>query len=178
MAAAVWASDPDGRELVHEAAQAARAAPTESPEPSNGRHVPGCARAPDDGWLRGRRAGADRALAAVHDLDLGADDVDSLVWLAGNRVAGIIALEAWDFDAGFALAQQQASVARESGALVQLQFVLNFLANNVVLTGDLRRASALIEEERRLSIMTGVPPLGYSGLLVEAFRGEPARRCR
>ena len=65
-------------------------------------------------------------------------------------------------------------MARESGALVQLQFVLNFEANNVVLTGDLRRASALIDEERRLSIMTGVPPLGYSGLLVEAFRGEKA----
>jgi ATP/maltotriose-dependent transcriptional regulator MalT len=52
---------------------------------------------------------------------------------------------------------------------------LNFEANNVVLTGDLVRASALIEEERRLSIMTGVPPLSYGGLFVEAFRGDAAR---
>jgi DNA-binding CsgD family transcriptional regulator len=116
-----------------------------------------------------------RALAAIRDLNLGADDVERIVWLAGNRIGGVVALEAWDFDAGFALAQQQASVARGSGALVQLQFVLNFEANNVVLTGDLARASTLIEEERRLSIMTGVAPLGYSDLFVEAFRGDPTR---
>jgi ATP/maltotriose-dependent transcriptional regulator MalT len=32
-----------------------------------------------------------------------------------------------------------------------------------------------VEEERRLSIMTGVPPLGYSNLLVEALRGDAER---
>jgi ATP/maltotriose-dependent transcriptional regulator MalT len=52
---------------------------------------------------------------------------------------------------------------------------LNFEANNMALMGDLARASALIEEERRLSIMTGVAPLSYSGLFVEAFRGDAAR---
>ena len=174
LAAAVWASDPDRRDLIQEAAQAARTAPTSHQTP----------RTPDlflDALALRIAAGYEaaapalrRALEAVHDLDLAADDAESLVWLDGNRVAGIIALEAWDFDSAFALAQRQAAVARESGALVQLQFVLNFEANNVVLTGDLRRASALIDEERRLSIMTGVPPLGYSGLLVEAFRGEKA----
>jgi DNA-binding CsgD family transcriptional regulator len=172
LAAAVWASDPDRRDLIREAAQAARTAPTSHRTP----------RIPDlflDALALRITAGYEaaapalaRALEAVHDLDLAADDAESPVWLDGNRVAGILALEAWDFDSAFALAQRQAGIARESGALVQLQFVLNFEANNVVLTGDLRRASALIEEERRLSITTGVPPLGYSGLLVEAFRGD------
>ena len=99
-----------------------------------------------------------RALAAVRNHDIGADDVDGLLWLVGNRAAGIVAVEAWDYETGRALAERQVRVTRESGALVQLQFALNFLANNVVLTGDLRTAAALIEEERLLSIVTRVAP--------------------
>ena len=41
-----------------------------------------------------------RALAAVRNHDIGADDVDSLLWLAGNRAAGILAVEAWDYETG------------------------------------------------------------------------------
>jgi DNA-binding CsgD family transcriptional regulator len=175
LAAAVWATDPDRRDQLRDAGLAARNAPT----------LHHSLRATDlflDAFALRVTAGYEvaapaltRALAAIHDLNLGADNVERMVWLAGNRIGGVAALEAWDFDAAFALARQQVSIARGSGALVQLQFVLNFEANNVVLTGDLERASSLIEEERRLSIMTGVPPLGYSGLFVEAFRGDPAR---
>ena len=90
------------------------------------------------------------ALDAIRGHGLGSDDADNLLWLTGNRLAGLITTEAWDHDAALTLAQRQVTVARESGALVQLQFALNFLANNVIVTGDLRGASALLEEERLL----------------------------
>ena len=60
------------------------------------------------------------------------------------------------------MAERQVRVARESGALVQLQFALNILAINVVLTGDLRTAAALLREERLESSMTRVPAVAYS----------------
>jgi len=175
LAAAIWASDPERQDLIRDAALAARlGVANHRSERTPDLFLDALALRVTTGYEVAAPA-LTRALAAVHDLDLGGVDAEGTVWLDGNRVAGIVALEAWDFESGFALAQRQADVARESGALVQLQFVLNFEANNVVLTGDLGKASALIEEERRLSIMTDVPPLGYSGLLVEAFRGDTAR---
>jgi DNA-binding CsgD family transcriptional regulator len=175
LVAAVWASNPDGGELIRNAAQAARAAPT-------GRQSPRTADLLLDALAmrvtEGYEAAAPmltRALAAVRNLDLGVDDVDGLGWMAGNRLSGIIAVEAWDFETGFALAERQVALARKSGALVQLQFALNFLANKVLLTGDLRTAAMLIDEEQRLSTMTRVAPLGYTNLLLEAFRGDAER---
>jgi ATP/maltotriose-dependent transcriptional regulator MalT len=95
--------------------------------------------------------------------------------MAGNRAAGIIANEVWDYDAGRMLAERQVRAAREAGALVQLQFALNFLANRLVLEGELDAAAALVDEDQHLSHMTGVPPLGYTSMLLEALRGDEAR---
>jgi DNA-binding CsgD family transcriptional regulator len=175
LAAAIWASDPERDDLIREAARAARVALSDH----ESRRTPdlmleALALRITAGYEAATPA-LTRALAAVNDPELSAHDAETIGWIDGSRVAGIVALEAWDFDSAFSIAQRQAAAARESGALVQLQFVLNFEANNVVLTGDLVKASALIEEERRLSIMTGVPPLAYSSLLVEAFRGDAAR---
>ena len=58
---------------------------------------------------------------------------------------------------------------------MQLQFSLNFLANNLMLAGDLPAAAALLEEDRLISRMTGVPPIAYTGVLLEAFRGNDQR---
>ena len=116
-----------------------------------------------------------RAIAAVATLDVGPPDVDRVLWITGNRAAGIIANEVWDYDAGRTLAERQVRVARGAGALVQLQFALNFLANNLVLAGDLPAAAALLEEDRLVSKMTGVPPVAYTGVLLEAFRGDEQR---
>jgi ATP/maltotriose-dependent transcriptional regulator MalT len=173
LAAAVWASGPEERELIRKAAEAARAAPPGDEDPRTSDLLL------DSLALRvteGYEAAAPtltRALAAVRDHDIGADEVDGLLWLFGNRgAAGIMAIEAWDYETGRALAERQVRDTRESGALVQLQFALNFLANNVVLTGDLRTAAALLEEERLLSITTRVAPVGYSNVLLAAFRGD------
>jgi DNA-binding CsgD family transcriptional regulator len=173
--AAVWAIGPDRRELIRKAGEAARAAPPgdESPRTTD-LLLDSLAIRVTEGYEAAAPT-LTRALAAVRNHDIRADDVDSLLWLAGNRAAGIMAIEAWDYETGRALAERQVRVTRESGALVQLQFALNFLANNVVLTGDLRSAAALVEEERLLSLMTRVPVVAYSSVLVEAFRGDPAK---
>jgi DNA-binding CsgD family transcriptional regulator len=175
LAAAVWASGPDGQELIRKVAEAARAAPPadESPRTAD-LLLDALARRVTEGYEAAVPM-LTMALAAARSHDIGADDVEGLSWLAGNRAAGIIATEAWDYETGRALAERQVRVARDSGALVQLQFALNFLANNVVLTGDVRTVAALVEEERMLSTMTRVPPLGYSSLLLDAFRGDAAR---
>jgi DNA-binding CsgD family transcriptional regulator/tetratricopeptide (TPR) repeat protein len=115
-----------------------------------------------------------RALAAVATLEVG-PDVDRVLWLAGSRAAGIIASELWDYEAGRALAERQVQVARDAGALVQLQVALNFLANNLVLAGDLPEAAALLEEDRLVSNMTGVPPIPCTSMLLEALRGNEER---
>ena len=45
-----------------------------------------------------------RALDAVRALEDGTEDVGRVLWLVGNRAGGLVAVEAWDFDAARALA--------------------------------------------------------------------------
>jgi DNA-binding CsgD family transcriptional regulator/tetratricopeptide (TPR) repeat protein len=174
LAAAVWASGANGRELIHKAAEAARNAPRAG---EGSRTVDLILDALATRVTEGYEAAAPKlrkALAAARTDAVGADDSEYLSWLVGNRAAGILATEAWDFETGRALAERQVAVARDSGALVQLQFALNFLANNVVLTGDTQTVAALVEEERLISALTGVTAVGYSTLLLDAFRGDSA----
>jgi DNA-binding CsgD family transcriptional regulator len=174
LAAAIWEGGAGGDANMAAAAEAARNAP-----PSGE-----AARAVDlildalavrltDGYVAAAPM-LTRALVCVTTLDAGEDDADRVLWMAGNRTAGIIANEVWDYDAGRMLAERQVRVAREAGALVQLQFALNFLANRLVLEGDLEGAAALVDEDQHLSHMTGVAPVGYTSLLLEAFRGDEA----
>ncbi len=113
-----------------------------------------------------------RALDEVRALKVGAEDISRLPWLFGYRAGGIIASEMWDFETRRAFAQQQVRLARDAGALVQLQFALNFLADNELLAGEPAAAQALIEEDQRISEVTGTPPVGYAVLLQAAYRGE------
>ncbi|NGY60171.1 AAA family ATPase [Lentzea sp. NEAU-D13] len=113
-----------------------------------------------------------RALDEVRGLKVGADDISRVPWLFGNRAGGIIASELWDFDTRRAFAQQQVRLSRDAGALVQLQFALNFLADNELMAGEPAAAQALLEEDVRISEVTGTPPVGYAMLLQAAFRGE------
>ncbi|MFD9698719.1 AAA family ATPase [Lentzea sp. NPDC059081] len=112
------------------------------------------------------------ALDAVRAVKVGTDDVSRAPWLFGNRAGGIVASEMWDFDARRAFAQQQVRLSRDAGALVQLQFALNFLADNELLAGETAAADALIDEDLRISEVTGAPSVGYAVLLRAAYRGE------
>ena len=114
-----------------------------------------------------------RALEQVLALDLAAaPDVGDWLWLSGSRASGIIALELWDADSWHALAARQVRVAREAGALVHLQFALNFLARTHVLTGELARAAELLDEERLVADATGNPPIAYTPMSLAAWRGR------
>jgi DNA-binding CsgD family transcriptional regulator len=63
-------------------------------------------------------------------------------------------------------------VARDAGALVQLQFVLNFLAVPHLLAGELGTAERLIEEDRMIAEATRNPPVGYAEMALAAWRGQ------
>ena len=47
-----------------------------------------------------------QALDAVRALEDGSEDVGRVLWLVGNRAGGLVAVEAWDFDAARALASR------------------------------------------------------------------------
>ncbi|MGW3961539.1 helix-turn-helix transcriptional regulator [Amycolatopsis sp. NPDC005003] len=112
------------------------------------------------------------AIDAVRALDTGGEHPGRLLWLLGNRAGGTLATELLDYPAGRAFAERQVRLARETGALVQLQFALNFLANHDLAAGDLPAAQALVDEDRLLAEVTGGRPVGYSAILLAALRGR------
>jgi DNA-binding CsgD family transcriptional regulator len=171
--AAIWESGPDGHASV--AAKAASAAPPAGDVPrAIDLLLDALAARLTEGYLAAASI-LTRALAAVATLEVGPTDVDRVLWLPGSRAAGIIASELWDYEAGRALAERQVRVARDAGALVQLQVALNFLANNLLMAGDLPEAAGLLEEDRLVSNMTGVPPIPCTSMLLEALRGNEER---
>jgi DNA-binding CsgD family transcriptional regulator len=178
LAAAIWEGGLEGDANMAAAAEAARKAPPAAEAPRGVDLVlDALAVRLTEGYVVAAPLLVG-ALASVSRHTDGANGPDRGLWAAGNRAAGIIANEVWDYDAGRMLAERQVRVAREAGALVQLQFALNFLANRLVLEGQLDAAAALVDEDRHLSSMTGVPPIGYSSLLLAAFRGDESRASR
>ncbi len=166
--AGLWAGD------VAEAAAAAVEAP---PAPSPPRAVDLVLDALATRFTQGYSAASSllpAALSAVLALDEGAFDVGRMLWLMGNRAAGTVATEAWDFEATRSLARRQVRLARSSGALVQLQFGLNFQAITELLAGEVAEAAALADEDRLIGDVTGNPPVGYAAVLVAAHRGSGA----
>jgi DNA-binding CsgD family transcriptional regulator len=94
--------------------------------------------------------------------------------LTGARATGLIAIELWDADSWHELASRQVLVARDSGALVQLQFALNFFARSQLASGELTAVAVLLEEGRVIAQATGNPAVGYGfeEMLLAAWRGR------
>ena len=170
---ALWeAAMLDGPGDVGEAAEAARAAPSGTGPP---RAVDVLLDAFALRLIAGHVAAAPaltRALEMVLALDVGTDDVGRWLWLAGGRVSQIIALELWDAESWQALASRQARFARGAGALVHLQFALNYLARTHILAGELATAAQLIEEDRLIAEATGNPPVAHNAMILAAWRGQ------
>ena len=175
LVAAVWAGDLGTPGGVLEAAKAARDAPR-GPGPPRPvdilldaiavRLTEGyVAAAPILTWALEQVV----ALNASTDLEAG-----RWLWLAGGKASQIVAQELWDDESWFALAARPAQVARDAGALVQLQFVLNFLAVPHLLAGELGTAERLIEEDRMIAEATRNPPVGYAEMALAAWRGQEA----
>jgi DNA-binding CsgD family transcriptional regulator len=166
--AAMWAGDLDSPR-VREAAEAARAAPP-APEPPRAVDVllDAFALRVTEGHVAAAPA-LIRALKGVLDLN---DGVGRWLRLSGGRVGQIIALELWDEESWHALAARQAQFARDTGALVHLQFALNYLARAHLLDGELATAARLVEEDRLIAEATGNPPLAQTAMMLAAWRGR------
>ena len=167
LGAAIWA----GSDGLLEAARAARAAPG-GPEPPRAVDIllDALAIRVTDGYAAAAPA-LRRALDAVLALEVD-DDVGHWLWLTGARAGAVAALELWDADAWHALATRQVQVAREMGALVRLQFALQYLARSHLSAGDLAAAAQAIEEDRAIAGATGASPVGYTDMLLAAWRGD------
>ena len=99
------------------------------------------------------------------------------LWLASGRASTItLALELWDFESWYALAAHQVQVARDAGALVQLQFAISNLGVHQLLAGELSTAEQLIEEDRLIAAATGNPPVTYTAMMLAAWQGRSKRR--
>ena len=175
LAAAVWVGDlrvPGG---VREAAEAARAAPP-APDPPRVVDVvlDAFALRLTEGYAAAAPAMA-RALELVLALDPGPDlEAGRWLWQAVASSSQMIAQELWDAESWHALAAAVAQFARDTGALVLLQFGLIFLAVPHLLAGELTTAARLIEEDRLIAEATGNPPVAYTATTLAAWRGQEA----
>src|SRR5579863_332055 len=175
LAVAVWAGDLARPGGVRAAAVAARAAPP----------APGPPRVADilldalalrltEGYAAAAPTMA-RALKLFLALDAGPDlEADWRLWIAGLPASQMVAQELWDAEPWHALTAHVAQFARDTGALVLLQFGLNFLVVPHLLAGELATAARLIEEDRLIAGATGNPPVAYTAMALAAWRGRQA----
>jgi DNA-binding CsgD family transcriptional regulator len=170
--AAMWAGDPGTVGGVREAAEAARAAP---PGPDPPRVVDVLLDALALQFTQGYAAAAPaltQALELVLALDVGTGEANRWLLPSGGRISQIIAIELWDFESWHALAARQAQLARSAGALVHLQFALNYLARAHLLAGELATAALMIEEDHLIAEATGNPPGRSTATMLAAWRGQ------
>jgi DNA-binding CsgD family transcriptional regulator len=116
-----------------------------------------------------------RALELLLATDIADGDGSRWLSLSGARDSNIVALEMWDDEAVQLLAASQVQVARETGALVHLQFALSFLARSHMLAGELTTAAAVLDEAGLIAEATGNPALVNAPMILAAFRGDEAQ---
>src|SRR5580692_11719625 len=168
--AAMFAGDLGMTGGLREAAKAALAAPS-GPDPPRAVDVllDALALRFTDGYAAAVPA-LTRALGLLVAVDASGEGRRWL-GLAGGR-ASMIARELWDFESWHALATRQVEVARDMGALVHLQFALNFLGLHHLLAGELAAAERLIADDRLIAEATGNPPVTYAAMLLAAWQGR------
>ena len=116
-----------------------------------------------------------RALELLLAIDVCDEDVGRRLSLSSGRNSNIVALEMWDDEALHLLAARQVQVARDTGALVHLQFALSFLARSHMLAGELNAATLMIDEARLIAEATGNPALVNAPMILAAWRGHEAQ---
>ena len=95
-----------------------------------------------DGYAAGAPTFA-RALELLLAMDFSNEDVGRRLSLSSGIYSNIVALELWDDEALHLLATRQVQAARDTGALVHLQFALSFLAGSHMLAGELTAATLM-----------------------------------
>jgi DNA-binding CsgD family transcriptional regulator len=167
--AVMWTGDPAER---REATQAALAAP-------RGPGAPGPVDVLLDAMAQRFTAGYAAAAPGLKQavelflaVDTGSVVAHRWFWLTGGRAGAITAIELWDFESWQTLAVRQVQVARDTGALVQLRFAINFLVEMHILRGDLSAAARVIEEDRLIAEVTGPPEVSPTAMMLWAWRGQ------
>ena len=113
-----------------------------------------------------------RALERLLAIDVLGEDLGRWLSPSTGRNGNIVALEMWDDKAVHLLAARQVQVARDTGALVHLQFALSFLARSHMLAGELTAAAVMIDEARMIAETTGNPALVNAPMILAAWRGH------
>ncbi|HWF56248.1 MAG TPA: LuxR C-terminal-related transcriptional regulator [Solirubrobacteraceae bacterium] len=116
-----------------------------------------------------------RALELLLAIDVSNEDVGRRLSPSSGRDGNVVALEMWDDEAVHVLAARDVQVARDTGALVQLQFALSFLARSQMLAGELTAAALTIDEARSIAEATGSPALVNAPMILAAWRGNEAQ---
>jgi DNA-binding CsgD family transcriptional regulator len=163
--AATIAGDLAGSDVLNEVCEAVRKLPplTDEPRPAD---------LLLDGMTLIRTAGRTAATpvllrAAKAVATMAADDV--LRWGSLSAAAsGAI----WDFDGMQAVAEREAQLAREAGALTGLPLHLSTLGLARAWCGDLAGASAVLEEVETASAVTGQPVAPAIALRLHALQGR------
>ena len=172
LGAAMWTGERDGPAGTRTIAQAAlRAPPPQGAPAATDALLDGCALLLTEGHVA-----AAASLRQARELLLApqpaTDDHAHWLWfaVAGNAIT--VVQELWDADAWRALTARHEQFARDSGALVQLQFALDMGAWVHALAGDLTRSAQALEEERRIAEATGNRSISSTEMVVAAWRGQ------
>jgi DNA-binding CsgD family transcriptional regulator len=175
LGAAMWVGERDGPAGMRSIAEAALLAPPPTgPLAASDVLVDAFALLVTEGH-RAAAPSLRRALELVLAPNLAPEDHGHRLWFAVSGTAVTVAQELWDADAWRALAARHEQVARDSGALVQLQVALDMLAWVHVVTGELGKSVLALEEDRMIAEATGNPPISCSEMVVAAWRGDERR---
>jgi DNA-binding CsgD family transcriptional regulator len=171
--AAYWVGPQDAPGPLSEAARAARAA---APGPNPPRLVDVLLDA-FALWFTGQRDSSSRshltrALELLLALDVSSDEADRWAWLTAGTAINLVGLELCDDESWYALTTAQVRFARETGALVHLQFALNYLASAQTAMGELAAATRLMEEDHLIAEATGNPPVALAEMMIATWRGR------
>jgi DNA-binding CsgD family transcriptional regulator len=172
LGAAMWVGEREGPGGVNEVARAALMAPAPAGDPGTADELlDGLARLLVEGYPAA--AGSlSRALEMALVPDDPPEDRGHWLWLPVAGSAVTIPQELWDAEAWHTLAVRHVQFARDTGALVQLQFAVHMQAWSHILGGQLDEAAVLLEEDRNVAAVTENPPLVYTDVLLGAFRGN------
>jgi DNA-binding CsgD family transcriptional regulator len=169
LAAAIFAGRLGSARGMQDVAEAARASPpAQQPARTIDLLLDGLASRFTDGYAAGVPQ-LRRALEAMSRDEGHSEDDIRWLWLACR-----IAPDLWEDEAWHELAMRQLQLARDAGALSVLPLAATYRAGVHVHAGEFAAAAALIEEADAITEATGNAPLGYTSLVLAAWRGHEA----
>ncbi|WP_084512788.1 helix-turn-helix transcriptional regulator [Nocardia mikamii] len=168
---AIFAGRLHGADTVGTVAETARGALPEPPRAVDAL-LGGLTARFADGYVQGA-APMFAALRAFRGADADADDVMRWLWLSWP-----VAADLWDDEACHWLTTRAVRTARETGALNFLPLALTYRAAVHLYAGEFDVAAALVEEADVLTEASGNSPLGYTALLLIAWRGTDPQALR